>query len=541
MNGKKAKDSGRKKYGICFYLAAISSLVCVLFFLCINYFDLICSVLQKKTVWFLIAFLVVCVLTARFTPVTKWLRNIFAGERLTNTEKLYLLLCGLIYLIWAVAFLHSAYGPDEMMRYDIPRYIYENKALPYGDEEIIRNPIWGISYGFLITLPTVLSAIFMKIMAIFTTDPIMLLIAARLVSVFSTMGTAYYAIQITKKIFRTPVRWVFIVLMTMIPQIVFLSSYVNNDAFGLFTAMMILYAWIRGLESKWDMSSCIFLAIAAGLCLVGYTWYWTFVLCSFFVYCATYFRYRKDGFTTRRFFRYGFLIIGVALLVCGWIYLRAAIIYDGDILGTAHSAAVSELYASEGYSVSQIAEKALCKNGVTVWQMLFEKYWLRATFKSLFSTFGYLSIWAERWIYVFYGSLCMIGTFGIVIQILNGKHVWQQQKKRSISTTGRELYSWLVFLICCAASGAITFLFSIWRSWTGDYQSQGRYILAITPFLFLMIAYAVETIIGVFEKVMERDLTKYKKLISACIIAVIFVTMLCGFRACISNFSEIVL
>lgn len=72
--------------------------------------------------------------------------------------------------------------------------------------------------------------------------------------------------------------------MTLTPQIVFLGSYLNLEAFTLFSVMMILDAWADGLAASWNPKSCIKLAIGISLCLLGYEFGWAFIPASALLY-----------------------------------------------------------------------------------------------------------------------------------------------------------------------------------------------------------------------------------------------------------------
>ena len=83
------------------------------------------------------------------------------------------------------------FSSDESMRYQIPQFIYEYGKLPRGDEPLIRNEDWGISYAFNPILSYMASAVLMKGMSLFSTDEWMLLISARFVNVLLGALTAW--------------------------------------------------------------------------------------------------------------------------------------------------------------------------------------------------------------------------------------------------------------------------------------------------------------------------------------------------------------
>ena len=82
---------------------------------------------------------------------------------------LFLICIFFYYLIWTISQPFNS-CPDEEMKWDICKYIYENNRLPHGEDEAIRNPIWGISYGFQPILTYIISAVFMKFICIYNTS-----------------------------------------------------------------------------------------------------------------------------------------------------------------------------------------------------------------------------------------------------------------------------------------------------------------------------------------------------------------------------------
>lgn len=88
------------------------------------------------------------------------------------------------------------------MKWDICKYLYENNKLPRGEEESIRNPIWGISYAFQPIFTYMIGAGFMKIASIFTQNEFALVVSARLVSTLSMTVSIYLVIKIAEKLFK---------------------------------------------------------------------------------------------------------------------------------------------------------------------------------------------------------------------------------------------------------------------------------------------------------------------------------------------------
>ena len=150
-------------------------------------------------------------------------------KRETVMEVLFLFFLFCFYMMWARIQPLDA-SPDEKMRYRIVEYIFQNGRLPHGDDPAIRDAVWGISYAYSPILDYIFAAGLMKVVALVTTKPFAMLMAARLVSVFCGLGTAFFAIRIGKKVFDSPQKsWLFVTLVTLMPGAAFVTTYVNSD------------------------------------------------------------------------------------------------------------------------------------------------------------------------------------------------------------------------------------------------------------------------------------------------------------------------
>ena len=145
--------------------------------------------------------------------------------------------------------------PDELMRYDVIKYVFYYNKLPHGGDPLIINKIWGFSYAFLPYLSGLISVLFMKLLSIFTTNGQALILAARMAVVCFGTVTVYYVIKIANKCFKDQYKWLFIILICCLPQFVFLSSYMNNDMLALLSIAMMIYYWIEGHEKRWDIKT----------------------------------------------------------------------------------------------------------------------------------------------------------------------------------------------------------------------------------------------------------------------------------------------
>lgn len=391
-------------------------------------------------------------------------------------EIIYLLFLLCFYTLWAYTLPFDG-APDELMRYQIPMFIYENNALPHGGDPSIRNEIWGISYGFNPIFSYMISALFMKVTSIFTTTDFALLLSARMVSVLCGVGTGYFAIQISKKLFPCVYRAPFVVIVTMLPQMVYITSYVNNDSMALCSTAMIVYMWILGIETNWNPKSCIGLAFSISLCALSYYNAYGFILCSILLFGFTS-AFCQEGkkFDYSNMFKKGLLISGIVLVCISWWFIRNAILYDGDFLAREISREYAELYAASGFKPSDHPTPQ--NTGRSLKQMLIDDQWLYFTRISFVGYFGYMEYplplnWYPYYMYLFY-----IGAAGMLIK-LSTKFRLRRNKKWN--PEGLLHFTFALAMV-------IPIFLSIYYSYTSDFQAQGRYILPmIIPFSYFVI------------------------------------------------------
>jgi hypothetical protein len=153
----------------------------------------------------------------------------------------------LFYFLWSCTQRYN-FSSDESMRYQIPQFIYEYGKLPRGDEPLIRNEDWGISYAFNPILSYMASAVLMKGMSLFSTDEWMLLISARFVNVLLGALTAWVVLKTAKLLFPRRYAWMFTTLVVFLPGNVILYSYVNCDVFDGHYLLFLGKGVQRGME-----------------------------------------------------------------------------------------------------------------------------------------------------------------------------------------------------------------------------------------------------------------------------------------------------
>ena len=385
-------------------------------------------------------------------------------------------------LTWMMAIDYTQ-APDEKMKMDICNYLFHNEKLPHGEDESIRDPLWGISYAFTPILSYMISAAFMKLGSFFTQDGTYLLWAARFVSVLSLTGYALMCYKIGGKLFKGTYKWLFTIFSALLPQVVFLFSYLNNDALALFSVSIIVYSWIIGIEKDWNWKSCITMAIGIGICALSYYNAYGYLLCSIIIYIASCYIKKMN---IKEFFKKGIIIAIIACAIAGWWFLRNYLLYDGDFIGLNASTKSAETYAQEPYKPSNRTTPAYTGKSLT--NMLFDMKWIQTTYNSFVGLFGNMQIRMAPHMYTSYSVVFIIGLIGLVLEVIISiikkiKNKEEIEDKEKIKKKEKILFN-IIMGICLI----IPIILSIYYSYFNDFQPQGRYIMPmIIPFMYFIV------------------------------------------------------
>ena len=427
-------------------------------------------------------------------------------RRERGRELLFLLLFGIFIFLWAVIQPFNA-SPDEPMRYRICQYLYENRTLPpHGGDPSIRDAAWGYSYAFFPILPQTIGAFFMTVASWFSKDAFVLLMAARMVSVASGVVTAWFSLRIGEKLWgRTTLKWLFTVLVTMLPQFVFLCSYVNSDSFAVMATSVIIYSWLLGMESGWSYRSCITMAIGIILCAMCYYDAYGVILASILLVCVSLLRQWKDRRKRLDLIKKMLLIAGLVLLGIAWWFIRNAVLYQGDFLGLATSEEYSQQFAADNLKPSN--RYLPYHEGASLWDMLFSWGWIKAAGISFIGCFGYVSIPLKIWMYVIYVAVIVIGAgaalWHLIIQIRRKRSQLREkasametkadtaeaeagmaEAKDGLPGTGWQNRVWIAALLI---TGIIPNLLNLYHSYYVDFQPQGRYSMPmLLPLMYFV-------------------------------------------------------
>lgn len=394
--------------------------------------------------------------------------------------------------LWAyIAPLNAS--PDESMRYDIVEFLMQNGTLPDGRDEAIRHGIWGISYAFNPITPYIVGAWFAKFVQIFTNSFHATLMAARMVNIILGTLTAYFTLKIGKCLFSKDVAYFMAILVSFLPGVVFVNSYINADAMALFASAWIIYCWVKAMQEGWSNRLCVELAIALAVCTLSYYNAYGYLLCSALYFAGMFCKCQEKQWDYQQMLKKGCLILFVVFLLAGWWFIRSAILYDGDFLGMKTSSMYAERYALEEYKPSN--RQTPQSLGMSLIGMMFwipgdwMYNWMGTVAASFVGTFGFMNIfmpenWTKGyWLVFFIGVLGVLWNwkrfFRVAIQRVSKEIIPDEDSKQIVLTFSKNKVwnteNWL--RICLVFAGLIPCVLLLYYAYTSDFQAQGRYLM----------------------------------------------------------------
>lgn len=406
-------------------------------------------------------------------------------------------------------------SPDESMRYDIVNFIINHGCLPDGRDPEIRNEIWGISYAYYPILSYMIMAVPAKIVSFFTTDVMAVVIAARVVNaVFGTV-TAYITFRISEMLFKGKAGYLFTVLVTLLPGVIFVQSYVNNDAMALLSTAWITYVWIRSVKEGWTKGLCIHLSFAIAMCALSYYNAYGFILCSIIFFFTTIVIGNDVPDKTKYVVSRTMLIVILVLALAGWWFVRNYILY-GDFTGWNITTQYAEMYAIDGFKPSQ--RDNLAENGVSVFGLLKlhnpgEYPWVIRVIVSFVGVFGFLNIFMPMKLTMVYLIIFLAGTIGFFISAVRLFRIREKKEDGNKCFSKMAMFNWCMLLVI-----VITIAFLIYYNLYSDLQAQGRYLIPmVIPFMYFVTC-GIQRLLDIFiknEKI--KDIVYY----TLCIVIII--------------------
>lgn len=275
-----------------------------------------------------------------------------------------------------------------------------------------------------------------------------------------------------KKGKRNP--WLYL-MIGLTPQVWYIFSYTTSDAWDYFLSFIIL-CQLTGEESTFNQvlhtkmgkkaaARLLVIGTVFGLLLLGKKNYYFIFVSSFFFLLYKLFVEKKEN-RVQIIVKYG-IVVAVCMSVFGGAEYADMLRYDGnkgEIARQQREIYVERAMESDIDSVSHANRSgiAMKSQGIPLSQVLFQHGFLKYSYQSYMGKYGWMEYESPGWYYVSIGVIyCLILLLLIWTMLYNG------------SMPKKMIFCLLLMLNLTVIAA------SIWKSWTGDFQPQGRYLFAM--------------------------------------------------------------
>jgi len=384
-------------------------------------------------------------------------------------------------------------APDEINRYKVVSFIENHGKIPVGsDPEIILDG-YGASYAFQPILTYIIEGFLLRMLSPLSLSFSVKLIISRYVNVLMGLISAFFTIKLSRLLFKDKrVATLFSLAVILLPQNIFIYTYVNTDAMGLMSVVIMLYGLLLGYKENFNVKSCILVSLGIVLCLLSYYNCYGYILVTFSAFVA-YFIHNKDF---KGMFKKGLPIAGIVILLAGWWFIRNAILYNGDIFAL-NARQECALQTGNSAWLLQMADTYKAR-GESLFNMVFKSGYFTLVCKSFVAMFGPMNIPTHHLVYLGFSILFYICVFGLFLPYKSTKY------------NGFFSYQKVYLRIAFIMGAIIPIALALYYSYCWDYQPQGRYYLpCLIPFFFLL-ASGIEKFVG-FLGELSFKITKKEK------------------------------
>ena len=378
-------------------------------------------------------------------------------------------------------------GPDEINRYKVVSYIETYGHIPKGDEPQIIIDGYGASYAFQPILTYMIEGFLLKILSPLSLSFDRKLIIARYVNVIFGLIGAFFTIKLSKLIFDDEqAAYLFSLSVILLPQNIFIYTYVNTDGLGLMSVIIMIYAIIRGYRYDFDRSSLIALAVSISLCLLSYYNCYGYILMAFIAFI----QYFAVNMSYKQMFAKGLPIALSVLVLSGWWFIRNCILYGGDIF--ALNARRECAQATGNILWLENMANTYQAQGYSLYEMVFETDYYTLVWKSFIAMFGPMAIPTHHYVYMGFKYLAVICLLSLLIPI-----------RSKIMDSLKGSYRYIIWSVLIAGM-IIPVILALYYSYTWDFQPQGRYYLPCLIPLAMILCSGMNKLISVIYSFVQK-------------------------------------
>ena len=255
-------------------------------------------------------------------------------------------------------------------------------------------------------------------------------------------------------------------LMLCTPQVIYIYSYANSDAWGLSSAVFLFLFALTQRNLLTSYPKLLALGGLTGLLLLSKEPFWISLL---FSYSIIFWHGLEDY--DRRVWVHGRLqsLKAIALVALIAVVLIAPwrIIYP--LTQPGYSVAVEQMREARARADFKPSTPTnpgyrLASKGVSFTRLLTDRKWMDQSAQSFYGVFGYFMVLLPLWVYQLALAILGLNLFLTVRTLLQRRRIWV--------TADKVLYASAI------VSMAVCVFASVYNSWTYDNQPQGRYLFS---------------------------------------------------------------
>ena len=400
--------------------------------------------------------------------------------------------------------------PDEIHHFEAARYYVSSFIPPEIGDPAVRASysVWGVSYLNYHWIEYFLAGKFIALVSPVLSDQ---LLAARFFNVLLLAGLAVFFLYRSR---NNDDLLIPASVLAVTPQVWYVFSYVNNDAFALAVAFI---AAILAIDPKSALDRFlnrprlsealpggIVFGVLLGLLLIAKTNYYAFL-----IFLALWLLYRYPIMTVSggrpsidlgRFRKYAVIVLAAASVLSFRVALDLYVNGETNFVGLSYVNYFAGNFEKKENRLlryqKEIAEQPfkpstierdlatthpglrLKDKGTSYLQLFTEWGWHEISFKSMVGVYGYMNIYAPG---AYYKAFALIyAAFATYLLVL----LLRRRRREEMIAAG-------LLLIGCS----ITIFISSYLSWSYAFQAQGRYLFPMLP-MIAMFLYAVRSIIS---------------------------------------------
>lgn len=274
----------------------------------------------------------------------------------------------------------------------------------------------------------------------------------------------------------------------LIPQFGFYSSYLNDDSAALFAAALLTLAMVNIVRNGVSTKSCIFFTAAVGLTVLTKQTAWIYIGGAILFYLIFILRFNQQFVVQHVWMLAAFIVAG------GWWFLFNMYHYGlGEFMLSGTGRALVEKYAT--YQLDDFGFKA--KHNLEMRHLLILNRFdfIGASYKAFIGHLDWLRLRVGSLQYSFYlWVVVAVAVNAILLSIQTAKVFLLKQQQLTKFERQQALFEWVLYVAVL-----IQILLYTWHNVYRDIQVQGKYLMPVLLPLMILALSGVQRVLTIVK------------------------------------------